>query len=132
MILKKKFKGNDQGETVFAGYEFVSVGANPKQNFHLHQIETYQKQGVVEIGKDAITLKCLNGDFKFAINQEPGIYCLLDDKKWPLDGEDVPQKMRGQVARDHIAAKHKGKASPDPENPAGYRVQRYYATTLEQ
>jgi hypothetical protein len=132
MILRKKFKEMASGERLFAGYEFVSIGARPEQHLHLSQIETYQKQGVVEVGKDTIKLTCLNGVKTFHIDAEPGIYCLFDDKAFPLDGDDVAPSQRGQVARDYIAAKHKGKESPDPSNPAGYQVRRYYATTLEQ
>lgn len=130
MILKKKFKNTANGETLFAGFEFVTVGANPAQHIHLKQLKEWP-EGVATVTDDAITLHCLNGDQVFKIEQTPGIYCLHDGKRFELDGPTVPHEQRGQAARDHVAA-NPGKKNADPANPSGYRVQTYYATTLEQ
>jgi len=132
MILKKHFKHTDAGETLLAGLEFISIGGRPKQNLHCRQLDQYAAQGIADIGKTHITLKFLNGDKRFKIDTTPGIYCQHCKEHFPLDGPEVPRSQRGQIARDHVAEKHKGKKSSDPSNPSGYKVQSYYATTLEQ
>ena len=131
MILKKKFQRNDAGETLFAGYEFLTVGANPDQNFPCKAVDQYLAQGVVVVGEHHLTMNFTNGKRDFKINSTPGIYCAHCGEGFPLDGPEVPKDQRGAVARAHVEAKHKGEESPDTQNPSGYCVQPYYGTTLE-
>lgn len=60
-------------------------------------------------------------DAVFTVVSKPGYYCCHDEE--PLANE--------VLAKAHVATQHAGVASPDKQNPSGYRKQNFYHCNKE-
>ena len=87
-----------------------------RQNFSTRFVEQHLADGLLSIGKGQITLHTVP-ELIYRIVRKPGYYCCHDDIP-VADADD---------AKRHIAKHFKGKESPDPSNPAGYRRDNFYA-----
>ena len=75
-------------------------------------------EGWLEATDKTITIHSTDGDIVYNIVKKPGRYCCHCDDKLIDDAT-------GEAAREHVAKKHAGKQSPDPENPSGYKMRNY-------
>lgn len=64
-----------------------------------------------------LTIDGENKELVYEILRRPGTYCCHCDKS-------VDDSPAGAA---HVAAAHKGKKSPDPSNPSGFRRDNFYA-----
>jgi hypothetical protein len=82
-------------------------------------VERAVVEGWMSLADGHIVLKVERGEASpivYRIVSPPGFYCCHCEKA--LDD--------GSAARAHVAAAHEGQASPDPDNPAGYRRDNFY------
>jgi hypothetical protein len=90
--------------------------ANDKQHFSTRFVEKSTADGLMSLREGKIILHT-RPELTYRIVRQPGYYCChchqaVDD---------------GASARLHLESQHKGKKSPDPGNPAGYRRDNFYA-----
>ena len=95
--------------------------AGRKQKFSPELLAQGASQGWLEMANGKITLKGANETVVYRLVRTPGYYC-------SHCGEPMPD---GKAAAAHVAAAHAGKASPDPENPAGYMKTNAYKGVRE-
>ena len=115
-------KHSDGYFPVVIGVEIKRLPVNGKQKLSPKLIKQGKEQGWLTISDDLIQIN----DTKFKIVGVPSHECLH------CGHVDLSQDMTGQTCRNHIAAKHKGKKSPDPDNnPSGYVRHNYYMTEVE-
>jgi len=112
MYLKRLFD-HSSGKPVPAGVKLIRAGS--RQNFSQGFIDGGLAEGWLAIGGGKLTFTTDKGPVVYTIARQPGMYCCTCEQK--LDDS--------RSAQMHVAA-HKG-ASPDPCNPAGYRVDNFYA-----
>lgn len=93
--------------------------AGPLQNFTPRLLFKGIDEGWVSIDGDTIKLKT-KPKLTYHVLRKPGHYCAHCDAA--LAGETE--------ARAHVAEQHDGEISPDPGNPAGYRVDNFFACEL--
>ena len=75
-------------------------------------------EGWLDASDKTITIHTTDGDLVYNIVKKPGRYCCHC-------GEKLQDDATGETAREHVAKKHAGKQSPDPENPSGYKMQNF-------
>lgn len=100
-----------------------------------HFTETFINAGLVEgwlsMGGGKLTMTADDGEkVSYRIIRTPGIYCCHCDLK--LGGHrdgNGPDNKNAQTYLEHVAT-HK-KASPDPNNPSGYRDDNFYCCVNE-
>lgn len=105
--------------------EFQTVGpVGSSQKLTQRLLEKGIAEGWLAIAGGEWTFKTADGqpDVVFKVVAKPGRYCAHCGEELPGNEAD---------AREHIAAKHSSKdgepkASPDPENPAGWAVHNYF------
>lgn len=93
-----------------------------KQKFSPDLIAAATAEGWLTMAAGKITIKHTEGEITFDVVRKPGRYCCHCGEK--LAGRDIDPG--GAMARAHVAAKHSGETSPDPENPSGYMVTAAY------
>ena len=87
-----------------------------RQHFTPRLIHRGLTEGWLEIQRSRLILQATGGAVIYQILREPGYYCCHCQ-----DGQ--PDAVG---ARQHVEAKHGGHASPDRQNPSGYRLALYY------
>ena len=130
MLLKKHAdKSGDAPENGAWPLSHVEVQhAGPVQSFTPRFLQSGMEEGWISMSKGKITLDTAKADgtpapVVYKIDRAPGAYCCHCNQK--LDGGN-------EIAQAHIEEKHPGIASPDESNPAGYRIDNFYACTKEE
>ena len=105
----------------------VTKGENPHQQIMPKWINQMRAEDrhFIDMSADAITLNTVDGPMVFKILEIPGKYCCFDGKR--IEGP----RSDGSLSRAYVKENFKGKKSPDPEHPAGYRTRTSYYTILE-
>jgi hypothetical protein len=101
------------------------TGARPEQNFSGGLIEAGVSEGWMSLTKGKLILHVKPEELVYTITRAPGRYCCHC-------GEKLPDDATGEMARAHLAEKHKQQKSPDPSNPAGYCMLNHYECVLEE
>lgn len=133
MLLKRRYEPKalsqyrakrDAGEDTAApppavAVEVLRVGR--KQKFSPDLIARGAAEGWLAMAEGRITMKTTDGPMAFRIVRTPGSYCCHCGERIEDAGRWVPgQEKKLTRGMQHVAEKHASKASPDPENPAGY------------
>lgn len=108
-----------------AGLEIVHTGIQAEQNFSTPLITEFIKLGVASIEGDQLALKAAPEDLHYTIKRTPGRWCLHCSEKLADD-------VNGELARLHVAMKHKDKPSPVESTPAGYEWLTYFECVLNE
>lgn len=89
-------------------------------------VERGLQEGWLTLGDGRVTLKTEDhlDNVVYKILRVPGHYCAHCGEKIEDDG-------RGTQARAHLAERGHPAASPDPNNPSGWRRDEFYACQLE-
>lgn len=106
------------------GIEVQNTGVMEAQNFSIDLVVSGLQDGWMELADGNLILHAVPEDLKYKVLREPGRYCLHC-------GEKLPDDEKGALARIHVLSKHKGKASPDANNPAGYIKLNAYECVLD-
>jgi hypothetical protein len=107
------------------GLSLHHTGTHKEQNFSRRLVEAGLAQGWVSMAKGQLILHTEDEDLTYTIVRPPGQYCCHCQA-------DVGDDPSGQAGRDHVAQAHAGAASPDPANPAGFRMSHAYECVLEE
>jgi len=102
----------------------ADTGTMPKQYFSTWLVTEYLTLGLMEMQDDELFFNLYPETLRYTIKRRPGRYCLHC-------GEKLGDDQKGELARLHIATKHKGKPSPDNNEPAGYKNVTYFNVTLD-
>jgi len=112
MLLKRLYDSKAPDAKVI-GVEVLRAGA--RQSFTPEFLEWGQRVGFLTIAAGKLTLAHgkagAAGKLIYRILRGPGYYCC----------HCAAPQADGMAARVHLELAHKGAASPDPNNPAGYR-----------
>jgi hypothetical protein len=102
------------------GVKILDAGApGTVQHFSTHAIQQGTADGWITLSGNRVVLTGTGGALVYRLDRPPGIYCCHCEQGFP----------EGDVARGHVAETHPGVASPDGNNPAGYRYDHFFATT---
>ncbi len=136
MHLRDYFTANDLGEQVLSGVRIEKLAKTRRHHFSYATVAKYEGRGLLTKTDTTITLHTVDGDMAFNIDHPPGRYCLhcqesLPDEHLEDGGAFIPQgdPRLGAGARAHVEAKHKGKKSPNPAFPHGYKMKNYWGVT---
>lgn len=102
----------------------ADTGATPEQHFPTRLVTEYLTLGLMEMHDDELFFHVYPETLLYTITRQPGRYCLHCREKL---GDD----QKGDLARLHIATKHKGAPSPNANEPAGYENVTYFDVTLD-
>jgi len=120
---------NERGELLnplpVAALSLKHTGTNPEQNFSRRMVDAGLQEGWLSMARGTLTLHTTEDDLAYTILKTPGTYCCHCDMR--LD--DDPS---GASNRQHVEREHPGEASPDPANPAWYRVTNAYECVLDE
>ena len=117
MLLKRVFDGNMK----MVGVNILRASRG-RQKFRPELFMGSISQGWASIKDGKYTIHNSAGDDAvYTVVSKPGYYCCHDEA--PLSDENV--------AKAYVAEKFAGVASPDKQNPAGYRKQNYYLCNKE-
>jgi len=109
---------------LLAGLEVNHTGVSAEQHFSTPLITELVKLNIAQLDGDELIIRAAPEDLHYTIKRTPGRWCLHC-------GEKLSDDANGEMARLHIAMKHNGVASPDPETPAGYVWLTYFDCTLD-
>lgn len=136
MYLRDYFTKNEAGESLLTGFRLERLAEGRRHHFGPAQIAKYESRGLITKTDTTITMHTVDGDMLFNIDHPPGRYCChcgeaLQNEQTEEGGEFIPQghAKLGAGARKHVATKHKGKTSPDLNNPSGYKMKNYWGAT---
>lgn len=106
------------------------TGTNPEQNFSRRFVDGGLQEGWLSLGRGKLTMATVtqdgeNVDLEYTVLKQPGTYCCHCEAK--LD--DDPS---GASNRQHVTDLHGEAESPDPTNPAGYRITNAYECVLDE
>jgi len=121
MYLKKFYKGDGAIDYI----SLAHTGTSREQHFSTSLVTEMVTLGLMEIHDGELFFRVHPETLRYQIVREPGRYCLHC-------GEKLADDQNGELARLHIAMKHKGKASPDANNPAGYEAIHYFDCLLDE
>lgn len=107
------------------GLRLYHTGTNPAQNFSRRMVDTGLAEGWLTLGKGLLMIDTEQETLEYTIVRTPGTYCCHCDARL----EDDPS---GASGRAHVTQAHAGTPSPDPSNPAGFRVTSAYECTLNE
>ena len=126
MLLQRKHYHDPNGikSPVVSGIRIKRISADGKQKFPTKLVKQGQDERWLSVVRGTIVIHDKGGDAVFKVLAIPGRYCCHC-------GEKLTDDPTGEAARKHVAEKHAGKISPDPENPSGYAMQNYYDCELE-
>lgn len=108
--------------------DYIAVahtGTSRKQNFSTSLVTEYVTLGLMEIHDGELFFKTHPETLRYKILRQPGRYCLHC-------GEKLSDDEKGELARLHVAMKHKGKTSPDVNQPSGYTSLTYFECELDE
>lgn len=108
-----------------AGVDIVHTGVQAEQHFSTTLITEFVRLGIVGIKGKQLTLHTVTENLHYTIRREPGRWCLHC-------GEKLADDTSGEMARLHMALKHKGVQSPDENNPSGYEWLTYFECVLDE
>jgi hypothetical protein len=103
--------------------EVKHTGVHPEQNFSRGLVDAGLAEGWLSMSRGKIIVHTAQEDLGYTVLKVPGTYCCSCDEAL---GED----QSGETGRRHVAANHAGEKSPDPNNPAGFRVTNAYECVL--
>lgn len=103
--------------------EVYDTGTTPAQHFTSRFVERGKEEGWLTIENGILTIYAEPENLVYRVLRVPGRYSCFDGRKLPDDDT-------GALARAYLAEHHAGQPSPDPENPAGYRMINYYDCLL--
>jgi hypothetical protein len=95
-----------------------------QQRFSPKFLDEAEKEGWLEFNGTVGVIHTTDGELPFTVKLVMGRYCRHC-------GVKLTDDMTGAAARRHVAEKHAGKVSPDPQNPSGYAMHNYYDCELE-
>lgn len=119
MLLKRIYK--DSGE-----FDYISLahtGIQAEQNFSVGLVTRGVSDGYIDVIGDTLTLKAVPENLGYAVRRQPGRYCLHC-------GEKMIDDDGGQMARLHVALRHKDAPAP-AGNPAGYEKINHFDCVLD-
>lgn len=108
-----------------AGVDIIHTGVQAEQHFSTPLVTEFIQLGIMSIHDNQLMLKTATEDLRYTIRREPGRWCLHC-------GEKLAGDANGEMARLHIAMKHKDTPSPVANNPAGYEWITYFDCVLDQ
>jgi hypothetical protein len=127
-MLLKRIHDHSSGAPVVIGVKVLRAGR--KQKFTPQLIERGIMEGWLALGGGRITLTGHDGaQHVWRIVRSPGRYCCHCGERL---GDNADNMELARLAQAHVAAKHAGVASPDPENPSGYLCTHAYKGVREQ
>lgn len=136
MQLREYQTKNDAGESLLTGVRLEKLAEGRRHHFLQKTVDKYVSRDLMTQTDTALTLHTVDGDMVFNIDHPPTRVCLHCGEHLPNEdkakgGSFIPQgdPRLGMAAREHVAAKHKGKVSPDPQHPSGYKYKNYYGVT---
>ncbi len=136
MQLRDYFTKNRFNEQVLSGVRLEKLCATRRHHFGYASVDKYTDRNLMTKTDTTITLHTVDGDMLFNIDHPPGRYCshcgeALPNENSDKGGEFIPQgdPRLGAGARKHVEEKHKGKTSPDPSSPSGYKMKNYWGVT---
>lgn len=103
----------------------ANTGTTPQQNFSTQLVTEGLQTGLMEMHDDELFFKVHPETLKYKIVRQPGRYCLHCSEKLADD-------QGGEMARLHVAMKHKGLPSPVASEPAGYVWITYFECVLDK
>ena len=126
MLLQRKHYHDTNGlkAPVVSGIKLKRMSGDGKQKFSSKLVKTGQDEHWLSVVGGKIILHAEGGDVPFVVLSIPGRYCCHC-------GIKLTDDTTGEAARQHVAAQHAGKASPDEQTPSGYVMQNYYDCELE-
>lgn len=108
--------------------DYIAVahtGTTKRQNFPTGMVTDYLSAGVIEIHDGELFFKSHPETLRYKILREPGKYCLYC-------GDKLGDDSNGDMARLHVAMKHKNETSPNPKQPSGYEALAYFECELDK
>jgi len=136
MHLRDYFTQNSLGESSLTGVKLEKLAEGRRHHFTERTVEKYESRGLITKDDKTLTMHTVDGDMKFSIDHPPTRVCLLCGEFLPNedreeDGEFIPQghPKLGAGARKHMEKEHKGKESPNPQFPLGYKYKKYWGVT---
>lgn len=118
MLLKRLYDHSGPDAPKVRGVKVMRAGK--RQNFSADLVAAAIAQGWMSMSGNELVLSGENVELTYKVERGPGYYVCFDNAQVP----------DGAAAREHIKAKFKGKKSPDPANPAGYRRIHHYECVL--
>ena len=97
------------------------------QRFTQNFINGALKEGWLSIGNGCMTINAIAGALTYRIVRVPGAYCCHCLESVP-GGDSL---AAAKESLQHVTQAHQGEDSPDPSNPAGYRMENCYTVVLE-
>jgi len=125
MEIKRLYKKHDDGSLILEKGEPVVDTIKVKrlskrQNFTQKFIDNAVREGYATLSKGKVILHTQDGDLEFKILRSPGYFCCHDNKS--LGGE--------KECRKYVKDNFNDIASPDKNNPSGYRKDNFHACEL--
>jgi hypothetical protein len=141
MELKRHYETDAEGKSLRVSHvSVVHTGTSPQQNFSGRLVDAGLADGWLSISGTRLTIKTDAEPLGYAIVHPPGYYCCHDGKEIKLSQRARDERLRDPTHAKLAAAEARaymekagfaGKASPDPQNPAGYRVIDHYECKLD-
>jgi hypothetical protein len=142
MELKRHYeKDAETGKPVRVSHvSVVHTGTAPEQNFSGRLVDAGLADGWLAISGTKLTIKTDAGPLVYTIVHPPGYYCCHDGKPITLSQRARDERLRDPTHAKLAASEARaylekngflGKPSPDPQNPAGYRVADHYECKLD-
>lgn len=136
MHLRDYYTQNKDNESLLTGVRIEKLAKGRRHHFIQKTVDKYVSRGLMTQSDTALILHTIDGDMVFNIDHPPTRVCLtcgehLTNEDTAKGGEAIPQgdPRLGAAARKHMAEKHPGVASPDPQHPSGYKYKKYYGVT---
>lgn len=136
MNLRDYFTRNGVGESILTGVRLEALAEGRRQHFNDRLVEKYKSRSMLSVVGDDLIMHTVDGDMVFHIDHPPTRVCLHCGEYLPNEdreegGELIPQgdSRLGAGARKHVAEKHEGEESPDPQFLSGYKYKKYYGCT---
>lgn len=98
------------------------------QHFSAGFLDGGQGEGWLIRTADAVTIRATTGPVVYRLIRGPGAYCCYCEAAIPDAGTLLEPGLT--IGRKHVLSQHGDALSPDPTNPAGYRVEHHYTGVL--
>jgi len=102
--------------------------ARSVQRFTQNLINGGLREGWLGMSGGRIHITAESGNLTYLIIRTPGAYCCHCDESVPGGGSPAS----AEESLTHVAQAHPEETCPDPQNPAGYRVENFYTGILEE
>lgn len=125
-MLLKRIYSNETGKPPKLDHIVVKhTGVSVEQNFSRRLVEGAVAEGWMTLSRGKIIVHAKPEDLVYTVKRAPGHYCVHC-------GEKLDSDTNGQGARKHVAEKHAGAKSPDPQWPHGYAVTNAFECVLDE